>query len=238
MQNAPNDNIVNKKWYKKWWVIFFGFILLILLLGVAAFGFMVAHYYKEIKSGKNIPRQFQIKKLDPATLKKIEGNLLNPSAGTSSPKITIVEFADFSCSHCKEFFGVLREASFKYPDQIKIIFRDYPVVSEHSMLLANAGRCAAEQGKFWPMHDKMFINQGVSKNEELYSLFEQTGGNVNQFKSCLIENKYQNLINEDILDAQELKIEGTPTWFINGQLMPGGLSQDQFDQLIEKMINN
>jgi protein-disulfide isomerase len=156
--------------------------------------------------------------------------------GSAHPKITIVEFGDFSCSACKNSFSVIREISVKYKDQVKIIFRDFPLVSEDSLDLSMAGRCAGEQGLFWPMYDKLFLNQGISTQDEIQNIFTQIGGNSEKFEDCFQAKRYYQDIQDDLKDADSLGIKGTPAWFINGNNINGDIPREMFLDLVEKIL--
>lgn len=157
--------------------------------------------------------------------------------GSANPKVTIIEFGDFSCPYCKDSFSKVREMGIKYKDDIKIIYKDYPIISEHSLDLAMAGRCAGEQDMFWPMHDKLFLNQGVSTKQELIELANQIGLDKVKFIICLNSQKYLNEIEKDIEIGKKLEMKGTPAWIINGQKIQGSIPHDMFTQLIESLIN-
>ncbi len=144
----------NKKWYKKWWVIILFIIATLILIIVIASCFYIANEVKKIKGGGLISQQqlFKSQEYTEEMQKAVEGKN-NYWTGAAKPKITIVEFADFSCAYCKNSFTNIREISLKYKKDVKIIFRDYPAY-EYSLDLAMAARCAGEQGLFWLMHDK------------------------------------------------------------------------------------
>jgi len=158
--------------------------------------------------------------------------------GSAHPKLTIVEFGDFSCPSCKNSFSTLREISLKYKDKVKIIFRDFPVISKDSMQLALSARCAGEQGLFWPMYDKLYLNQGISTNKELQNIMNQIGGNPDKFIKCLNSQKYLKDIQKDISDAVKLKLKGTPGWFFNGNNINGDIPRNIFIDLVEKILSN
>ena len=165
--------------------------------------------------------------------KLIEGEN-NPSFGTTSPAVTIVEFSDFACPFCKASFPALREISLKHQDQVKIIFRDWPG-HNFSVPLALAAHCANEQGKFWEMHDKLFQNQsdtfGSDKNQ-LALLAQQLGMYNEQFQQCFDSQKYIPLIRQNFTDSETLGVAGTPTWFINGEKIEGQLSAADLEKII------
>ena len=92
----------------------------------------------------------------------------DPAIGPADAKITLIEFSDFQCPFCKESYTVIKQLLARYPDDIKFIYRDFPVDSIHSFArkAAEAGECAHEQGKFWEYHDKIFEDQESLNNED------------------------------------------------------------------------
>jgi protein-disulfide isomerase len=160
--------------------------------------------------------------------------------GAANPKVTIIEFGDFACLHCKEAFPIIREIITKYKANVKFIFKDFPVVSADSASLALAARCAGEQGLFWPMYDKLYINQGVTQQNELLELAKEIGANPSRFTSCLAGKKYTTQINQDFQDGTSLGVGGenggTPTWFINGYKIEGTPPHDTFVKMVEGLL--
>lgn len=162
--------------------------------------------------------------------------------GTTTPRVTIVEFGDFACPYCRNSYTTLRELGFKYQNSIKIIFKDFPIHND-SLDLALAARCAGEQkllssqeGLFWPMHDKLFALQGQFATTSLPDLAVSIGADANLFKNCLGGKKYLNDIKKDYLDGEELKISGTPTFFINGYKLAGEIPKDKFEEIIQQFL--
>lgn len=226
---------INKSWYKKWWVIVLFIIATLMLIVIIASCFYIANEIKKIKSSglMNSP-VFNSEKYTEQKKKQVEGEN-NYWTGAAKPRITIVEFVDFSCPLCKNSFTKIREVSLKYKKNVKIIFRDYPMY-EHSMDLAMAARCAGEQGLFWIMHDKLFQNQGITEKTRLLELTNQIGADVNRFNNCFTNKEYLKQIQKDFADAEKLEVAGTPTWFINGQKIAGDIPYGLFIQIIENLI--
>ncbi len=169
----------------------------------------------------------------------ILGNENNYSLGSDNAKLTIVEFADFACPYCKKSFPKIREISLKYNKDIKYIFRDLPIISEHSANLALGARCAGEQGLFWPMHDRLFMDQGIKEDAEIWLAAKQSGVDTSKFEACYDTQKYLPQIKKDFSDAQALGIDhiGTPVWFVNGQQVSGDIPEDVFNKIIEDILN-
>ncbi|HOZ56151.1 MAG: Disulfide bond formation protein D precursor [Parcubacteria group bacterium ADurb.Bin316] len=213
------------------WILF---PLLILILGfVVACTFYILNL---LKTG-----EWQ-KDYSPINNQKISTELLqqitkdNYWLGAANPKITIIEFADFSCSMCKNSFLNIREISVKYKNDVRIIFKDFPVISASSPVLALAARCAGEQGLFWPMHDKLYINQGLAEEKEIIELAKQIGTDATRFTSCLQSKKYAAQVNQDYEDGIALKVSGTPTWFINDKKYTGDIPHDTFIEILEQLL--
>lgn len=222
-----------KKWYKKWWGVILIIVFVLLLSTFFAFAFTILDVIKNVKT-----ENYKIteKELDRKTRALIEGSEKNYWIGSANPKITIVEFADFSCPYCQNSFSKIREISVKYKNDVKIIFRDYPIMTDYSSDLALTARCAGEQGLFWLMHDKLFANQGISTTEEMSELAKQIGADESRFKECLNNKKHLTTIQKDFSDGQSLGITGTPTWFINGNLVEGDIPYSTFIQIIEQLL--
>jgi len=229
-----NSNIINsKKWYKKWWgIILIIFLSLILILIFA----IVWQVNKIIQSGELDSLALKNNNVSNEKLELINGKN-NYWTGSMNPKITIVEFSDFACPYCANSFPVIREISEKYKDKIKFIFRDFPIIKEYSKDLALGARCAGKQGFFWEMHDKLFLNQGISTKEEIFNLAKQLKIDEFKFKNCLYDQKYLTDIQKDYADGVQLGISGTPVWFINGYMIKGSIPVDIFYNIITPLID-
>jgi len=226
-----------KQWHRQWWGVLLILFLTLFLIVLVALGFYIADIAGRIKSGEMVSEQVltELNKYKTAEENPIINGANNYWLGSSKPKITIVEFADFNCPLCKNSFPNIREISLKYKNDVKIIFRDYPIY-ENSINLALAGRCAGEQGLFWLMHDKLFARQGNFSLEELPNFANQIGADVNKFNSCFKDEKYLNDIKKDYSDGELLEVSGTPIWFINGYKIEGDIPHDLFIQIIEELI--
>lgn len=220
----------NKPWSETLWgriILCFSFFLIIL---TTIFVLYVRDDARQIKSGQLSPAKMI---LQGERYNAVSDN--SPWFGARSPKIVIVEFADFACPYCKSSFPVIREIGSKYSDSVRIYFRDLPLHDE-SVDLAMAARCANEQGLFWQMHDKLYQLQGMSSTNELKELANAIGANQSKFAQCLDGKKYTEDIKRDFLAAQSLSIIGTPTYFINGYKVAGQIPREMFLALIDEIL--
>jgi len=216
-----------KPWLKTWWGRLVVLFITIILVFLVAAGFF---FYDGIK-GAIKEQSDGLIKLSGQTYPAADND--HYWLGSAKAKITIVEFGDFACPVCEKEYSVIREISQKYKNEVKFIWRDYPVVAEYSALLALAGRCAGEQGLFWPMHDKLFQNQGVNTIDQLNILANQIGADMARFNNCFTKQKYLTQIQKDLNDGQTFGLSGTPTFFINGYKVEGDVPYDTFVKIIE-----
>ncbi len=114
----------------------------------------------------------------------------------------------------------------QYGDQIRIVYRDFPVVGGEQA--AEAAECANEQEAFWPYHDALFEDARIYNTVDDYvGLANQLGLDVPQFRQCLESSKYRDEIVNDYNDGIAYGVSGTPTFFINGVLNMGGFGEGE-----------
>lgn len=159
----------------------------------------------------------------------------DPYKGGIDAKIVIVEFSDFQCPYCYQAFPVVRELISTYGDQIKFIYRDFPL-KDYSQKAAEAGECAHEQGKFWEMHDKLFINQSNLSVFDIKQYALELGLDGSSFNECLDSGRYAAEVQEDLSDGLLAGVDGTPTFFINEREFQGSATVDVFKTIIDELI--
>ena len=161
-----------------------------------------------------------------------------PIRGVPEAPVTLVEFSDFHCPFCNRVQPTLEQLLAKYPKQVKLVFRDFPLDKLHPQAhrAAEAAQCAHEQGKFWEYHDLLFTNAPRASSEDLGKYAEQVGLDGEQFQVCLSDGGQQAAVQSDVEDGQRLGITGTPMFFINGRPLSGALSLEQFVQVIEEEL--
>ena len=128
----------------------------------------------------------------------------------------------------------MRTISSQYKDDVQIIMHNYPFINASSNDLALAGECANEQGLFWNIHDRFF--QSSAPAENILAIARQSGLNMQQFASCMENEKYADKIQEEKSLAETI-VPGTPTWIINGHLIPYA-SEETFKQIIDALVKN
>lgn len=168
-------------------------------------------------------------------------NSYNVIGTSTSPRVTIVEFGDFTCVHCLASYPVVLNLVNKYRDRVQFIWRDRtPTV--RSMGLSLSAHCAGDQGKFWEMHDALFQAQsdtlGIEQND-LVALANKLGLDTVQFKTCLDNKKFINDIKKNLVDSERLAVAGTPTWYVNGiKYAEGEINKTDFENYLLLLLNN
>jgi protein-disulfide isomerase len=156
----------------------------------------------------------------------------DPAMGPEDAPIVIVEFSDFRCPYCRRFhedtFQALWDA---YPDQIRFVYRDFPVVG--GVEAAQASECADEQGAYWDYHDLLFSG-GLELGTGAYlSYAEDLDLDMDEFNACMDEERYADEVEADARYAAGLGANGTPTFFINGIPLVGAQPLASFQQIID-----
>jgi protein-disulfide isomerase len=171
------------------------------------------------------------------------GPLGDIAQGPADAKVTIIEYASMTCSHCAAFHQTTYpELKKRYIDtgKVRYILREFPLDP-----LATAGfmlaRCDGEQ-KYYPIVDLLFTQQ---KNwafterplDALRQMMRQAGFSQEKFDSCLKDQKLYDAVNAvKNRGADTFKVNSTPTFFINGQRHPGNLSIDELEKVIKPML--
>lgn len=163
----------------------------------------------------------------------------DPVLGKTTAEITIVEFADFGCPYSRESSFVLRELAAKYPNSVRFVYRDFPLTDIHPIAqkAAEAGECAQDQGKFWEYHDKLYQHQTTLTESRLVEFAQELNMNAYQFENCLNSGRYADEVLEDYQVGLEAGVRGTPTFFINGNRIPGAIPAEVLDLVIESILN-
>jgi protein-disulfide isomerase len=163
----------------------------------------------------------------------------HPSLGAADAPIIIVEFSDFQCPFCKRVEPALKEIREKYGDKVRLVYMDYPLpMHSHALDAAKAGRCAAEQGKFWPYHDAMFADQSHESPADLKAIAKNLGLDTAKFDTCFDQAKYEAGVRADMEQGKQLGIDGTPAFFINGRMLVGAQPAENFNQMIEEELSS
>jgi protein-disulfide isomerase len=161
-----------------------------------------------------------------------------PSKGPETAPIELIEFSDFQCPYCESAFPTVNQVLKTYGDRIHFIYRHYPLaIHPRARPAAEASQCAAEQGKFWQFHDKLFGDQSKLGDEDFKQHAAQLGLDTAQFNACVDSRKYQVEIDNDIHAGDEAGVSGTPAFYINGRMLSGAQPFEAFKSIIDEELN-
>jgi len=159
----------------------------------------------------------------------------DPSLGPADAPVTIVEFGDYQCPFCQRWHNlILPQLLAQYPNQIRYVYRDFPL-SGHAQALpaAIAANCAAEQDAFWRYHDAIF-SMTYGLGDEAYRRYAaDLGLDSDRFAECLHNPRPRQEVLDDYRAAIRLGVQSTPTFFINGTPLIGAQPLEAFQQIIE-----
>ena len=157
-----------------------------------------------------------------------------PSFGPDDALVTIVEYSDFQCPFCSRASATVGEIKAAYPD-VRVVFRQLPLgFHDRARPAAKASLAAANQGKFWEMHDKLFANQKALTDENLITWAKEIGLDVAKFEKDMADPKTEQMIKEDETLAAKFGARGTPAFFVNGRFVSGAQPFPAFESLIKE----
>ena len=170
-------------------------------------------------------------------LPRVEVAAKGPSRGPDNATVTIVEFSDFQCPYCGRVVPTVEKLMKDYDGKVRLVFRHFPL-SFHPFAAkaAEAGACAADQGKFWQMHDKMFGNQQKLAVDDLKAFAKDIGLDQGKFDKCLDSGEKAPLVSADEKDGEQAGVSGTPAFFINGIFINGAVPYEQFKETVDREL--
>lgn len=147
--------------------------------------------------------------------------------GSPTATVTVEEFADFQCPTCASVHTLMKQINSTYGDRIKFIYRNFPLTQMHANAnnAAAAAEAAGRQGKFWDMQDMIYTNQKEwSDSQNAKEIFERYAGlvglDLGKFRSEYDSMSVRSRIMNDVARAKALRVDSTPTIFINGNKVP------------------
>ncbi len=167
--------------------------------------------------------------------------------GSSTAKVTMVEFGDFQCPACGAAFPIIKQVTDSYQNNpnFNFVFRHFPLSQhQYAKVSAEAAEAAGAQGKFWPMYEMLYQNQAQwdpNVTKDPITIFKgfakDLGLNVEKFQQEVTNNTYQDHISADLADANRLGLNHTPTVFINGEEVDNNLTVSALKAKIDSLLN-
>jgi protein-disulfide isomerase len=158
----------------------------------------------------------------------------SPAVGPAKARITLVEFSDFQCPYCSVAIHKLSAILKAYPNDIRLIFKEFPLDTHaQAQISAQAAIAAHQQGKFWQLHDVMFANRTALSRKNILGWAQAAGLEMKKFEAELDSEAVKKTVARDVADGEKAGVEGTPTVFINGQRYNGDLDLEKIRPVIE-----
>ena len=160
----------------------------------------------------------------------------SPAIGPKSAAVTILEFSDFECPFCRAVQVPVKQILAEYADKVRFVFKHLPLDGhKNALAAARASFCAGQQDRFWQYQDALFSANNLSP-ETFNKLAEDLGLNTDRFRACANSVPSINAITKDLELAKRLRLESTPSFIINGQMVNGAIGIDEFRRLINKEL--
>ena len=168
---------------------------------------------------------------------QIANNSNIPFMGSNKPKVTIIEFFDYNCGYCKKSLDAITELLRSEYD-LKVSFRDYPILAPSSRTAAKAALAAKLQGKYFALHSALMNMQGNLNDEKIYEAASYLKIDLNKLKKDMQKINIEEILLENEELARKLNIRGTPTFIINGKIYAGALELGKLKTIIEESMND
>jgi protein-disulfide isomerase len=143
----------------------------------------------------------------------------SPARGSESAVVALVEFSDYECPFCIRHFTQTWpqiEAAYVNTGRVRDVFQDFPVDQLHPAAIRahEAGRCAADQGRFWEMHAGLFSPAGSHTAELLEKRAADVGLRLDEYRACVSSGKHTQAVRKSVTEGQRLGIQGTPSFLV------------------------
>jgi len=168
-----------------------------------------------------------------------------PVQGDANAKVTIIEFADFRCPYCGQFFSQTEPQiiqNYVNTGKVKLAFRNYAFLGPASTVAADASECANDQGKFWEFYNYLYKNQPSESDTSMYNTDTLSkaaislGMDGTKFSTCLNSKADDAKVQQDLADGQKAGVTGTPAFFINGTFINGAEPYSTFQTTIDAAL--
>jgi protein-disulfide isomerase len=132
---------------------------------------------------------------------------------------------------------VLGHVLTEFSGKVRLVFKDFPLAThEGAVPAAEAARCAGEQGRFWEYHDLLFVAQPSFSRPELLSYAARLGLSADAFTACIDSGRQRQAVRLDVTEGRAAGVRGTPTFFVNGEVLVGAQPLQAFREAIKKAL--
>jgi len=139
--------------------------------------------------------------------------------GPANAAVTLVEYGDFECPHCRRAYPIVKEVQDRLGPRLRFVFRNFPLTELHlhAQHAAEVAEAAGAQGRFWDMHDRLFERQFALEDDNLIEYAGELGLDAARVARELAAHTYKARVRDDFMSGVRSGVNGTPTFFINGE---------------------
>lgn len=160
-----------------------------------------------------------------------------PLKGNPSAKITLIEFADYECPHCRRLQPVLRQIIDEFPNDVKLYFKHYPLPQHtNARLAAEAAVAAQKQDKFWQFQDKLWAKSDELTPAEIEKAAKEVGLDMTKFRQDVASEEVKARVQKDRADGASAGLQATPTLYIDGREYTDGRDSDSLREWIKDQL--
>jgi protein-disulfide isomerase len=155
--------------------------------------------------------------------------------GDANAPCTLVEYGDYQCPHCGRAYPIVKRVQKQFGKRLRFVYRNFPLNEIHlqAEAAAETAEFAAMQGKFWEMHDALFENQSRFSPAFFPELAQKLGLDPAELKDALATEKFRAHVRSDFMSGARSGVNGTPTFFINGQRLDGPWDYENLVEAID-----
>jgi len=154
--------------------------------------------------------------------------------GADDAVVTLVEYGDFQCPFCRATTPVIKRLMAEHKGRLRLVWKDSPLPNHpDARPAAEAARCAADQGKFWDYHDKLYDNQKSLSKGKLKDYAKQVKLDQAAFEACVNGGTHAKAVQSAVDEAAKMGVTATPTIFVNGRMVVGALPYDAFERIVQ-----
>ena len=155
--------------------------------------------------------------------------------GAADAPVTLITFSDYQCPYCIRSERVLAEVLAKYPKDVRLVHRHFPLDQIHPFArpAAEAAMCADEQGRFWDFHDAIFARNGKLEEESFAAIAAELGLDAKALDLCRSEHRFAEYVEKDAQAGQAAGVTGTPAFFVNGIPLKGARDVADLSRVID-----
>jgi len=165
---------------------------------------------------------------------ELENDPSSPVVGSPDGKVVLVEFFDYRCPYCRRILPHLRQV-LDENDDVRIVMKEYPILSQESIEGARAALAADMQGKYEAFHFALMENPGEMTTDHILATARQIGLDINQLQKDMRSPKVEAALRRNFELGEQLGIGGTPSLIAGNELIPGAIDLDMLRDLVSRI---